>query len=434
MIDPQALLRNFSTVQHALVRRGWQPEAIATLADHAEARRGAVQAVEALRTQQNQATGAVQAHLRAGDEGALTRARAELQANRAAIKAAEATLQKSEAALQEALLRVPNLPEVKVPQGAHESDNVELRRVGTPQARPFVPRPHWEVAENLGIADFARAAYMSGPRFAVLLGAGAALERALAALMLQLAREAGHTEVSPPLLVRPQSMQNAGQYPKFLGESFETQERELVLAPTSEVSLVNLHQNDLFAAQDLPRRYTAFTPCFRREAGAAGRDTRGLIRQHQFYKVELVSFCTPEQSEAEHLRITANAERVLQALKLPYRVIELCSGDLGFAARRTYDLEVWLPGQNAYREISSCSNCGDFQARRAAIRYRPEGDKKARPQLVHTLNGSALAVGRTLLAVLENYQEADGTVRVPDVLQPFLGGQTHIERHAYPQA
>lgn len=228
--------------------------------------------------------------------------------------------------------------------------------------------------------------------------------------------------MSPPLLVRPQSMQNAGQYPKFLGESFETQERELVLAPTSEVALVNLHQGEILDAAQLPRRYTAYTPCFRREAGAAGRDTRGLVRQHQFYKVELVSLCTPEQSEAEHARITAQAERVLQLLELPYRVVDLCSGDLGFAARRTHDIEVWLPAQDTFREISSCSNCGDFQARRAAIRYRPEADKKSKPQLLHTLNGSSLAVGRTLLAVLENYQEADGSVRVPTALQRYMNG------------
>ena len=431
MLDPQALLRDFDAVRDALVRRGWQADAIAALADKASARRGAVQAAEALRQKQNQATAELQVQLRAGDQGALTQARQQLQADKAAIKVAEATLQQAEAALQQALLQVPNLPEAAVVQGANESSNVELRRVGAPVTQPFVPKPHWEVAENLGIADFARAANISGPRFAVLLGAGAALERALAALMLQLAGEAGHTEVSPPLLVRPHSMQNAGQYPKFIGESFETLERELVLAPTSEVSLVNLHAGDIFDAGDLPRRYTAFTPCFRREAGAAGRDTRGLIRQHQFYKVELVTFCTPEQSEAEHARITEGAERVLQALELPYRVMDLCTGDLGFAAKRTYDLEVWLPGQNVYREISSCSNCGDFQARRAAIRYRAAGDGKSKPQLVHTLNGSALAVGRTLLAILENYQQEDGTVRVPDALVPLMGGLKVITPHRY---
>lgn len=426
MLDPQALVRDFASVQTALGRRGLSAEALAPLAAHAEARRAAIGRTEALRREQNEATQAVQQHLQNRDVAAADAAKAALKQSKAAIKDAEAAQAQAEQALAEASLQVPNLPDPKVPDGASEADNVELRRWGTPRAMAFDPAPHWALAEALGIADFARAAKMSGPRFSLLVGAGVALERALAALMSAKAAANGYREISPPLLVRPHSMQGAGQYPKFIGESFETQNSELVLAPTSEVALVNVHRDEILSGERLPLRYTAHTPCFRREAGAAGRDTRGLIRQHQFYKVELVTLCAPEDSEAEHERIVATAESVLQALELPYRVVDLCAGDLGFAARRTLDLEVWLPGQNAFREISSCSNCGDFQARRAQIRFKPAEAGKQKTQLVHTLNGSSLAVGRTLVAVLENYQQQDGSVAVPSALQPYLGGRAHI--------
>jgi seryl-tRNA synthetase len=279
------------------------------------------------------------------------------------------------------------------------------------------------LGEALGILDFGQAAKISGARFVVMRALGAKLERALAALMLDLAQEHGYEEVAPPLLVRPESMQGAGQYPKFKGESFETHDGELVLIPTSEVPLVNLHRDEILSEDSLPVRLTAFTPCFRREAGSAGRDTRGLIRLHQFNKVELVSITTPQNSAAEHERITGHAEKVLQTLELPYRVITLCTGDLGFAAMKTYDLEVWLPASGKYREISSCSNCGDFQARRAAIRYR---DGAGKTHHVHTLNGSGIAVGRALVAVLENYQQADGSVVVPKALRPYMGGVERI--------
>jgi seryl-tRNA synthetase len=322
------------------------------------------------------------------------------------------------------MLTIPNLPHDSVPVGADESANRVERLVGTPQPLGFAAKAHWELAESLGIVNFEQAAKISGARFAVYRGAGARLERALINFMLDLAREHGYTEIIPPLLVRREAMVAAGQYPKFIGESFETLESEFVLIPTSEIPMVNLHRDEILDEEALPLRYTAYTPCFRREAGAAGKDTRGLIRQHQFNKVELVAYTTPEQSLAELERLTGHAEEVLKRLELPYRVVSLCTGDLGFCAAKTYDLEVWLPGQDTYREISSCSNCDDFQARRAQIRYRPnEGGKKGKPRLVHTLNGSGIAVGRTFVAVLENYQQADGSVMRPKALVPYFGAE-----------
>ncbi len=325
------------------------------------------------------------------------------------------------------LLSTPNLPAPEVPEGPDESANVELRRVGTVPAFAFAPKEHDALGAGLGLMDFEAAAKLSGARFVVLKGALARMERALAAFMLNLhTGKNGYLEVNPPFLVRDEALYGTGQLPKF-GEDLFKANTGHWLIPTAEVPLTNLVSGEILDEAKLPLRMTAQTQCFRSEAGAAGKDTRGMIRQHQFSKVELVSIVHPDQSEAEHERMTACAEAVLQALELPYRVIVLCTGDMGFSARKTYDIEVWLPGQNAYREISSCSNCGDFQGRRMNARFRPAGEKGTR--FVHTLNGSGLAVGRTLIAVLENYQQADGSVVVPKALRHYMGGLEVIRPH-----
>ncbi|HMA52030.1 MAG TPA: serine--tRNA ligase [Magnetospirillaceae bacterium] len=329
--------------------------------------------------------------------------------------------------LDSLLMTIPNLPADDVPEGPDESANVELRKVGTPPSLDFTPLEHDALGEKLGLMDFAAAARISGSRFVVLKGALARLERALGAFMLDLQTGThGYTEVNPPVLVRENALLGTGQLPKFEEDLFKT-ETGHYLIPTAEVPLTNLVNGELLDEAALPLRFTALTPCFRSEAGSAGKDTRGMIRQHQFPKVELVSIVHPDQSDAEHLRMTACAEEVLKQLGLAYRVIVLCTGDMGFGARKTYDIEVWLPGQNAYREISSCSNTGDFQARRMNARFRPKEEKATR--FVHTLNGSGLAVGRTLIAVMENYQQADGSITVPPVLRPYMGGLERIAAH-----
>jgi seryl-tRNA synthetase len=350
-----------------------------------------------------------------------------LMAEVAALKDELAALETSEKILSEeidALLQgLPNLPSDDVPLGPDESGNVELRRVGTPPSFDFTPLEHDALGERLGLMDFSAAARMSGSRFVVLKGALARLERALGAFMLDLqTTEHGYREISPPVLVRDNALFGTGQLPKFAEDLFRT-ETGHYLIPTAEVSLTNLVQGDLLDEAQLPLRFSALTPCFRSEAGAAGKDTRGMIRQHQFAKVEMVCIAHPDHSDQEHQRMTACAEQVLQRLGLAYRVLQLCSGDMGFSARSTHDIEVWLPGQNAYREISSCSNCGDFQARRMNSRVRGADGKN---RFVHTLNGSGLAVGRTLVAVLENYQQADGSILVPEVLRVYMGGIDRI--------
>lgn len=321
--------------------------------------------------------------------------------------------------LEALLLALPNLPGDSTPVGKSEKENVEVRLWG----EEYIPhqakiRPHWEIGEQLGILNFERSVKIAQSRFVTLIGAGAALERALIQFMLERQTAVGYVEVIPPILVNTQSLTASGQLPKFAEESFKCAEDDLWLSPTAEVPITNLYRDEILTADNLPIYHCAYTPCFRREAGSYGRDTRGLIRLHQFNKVELFKFVHPDTSEAEHQTLVQNAEAILQALQLPYRVVELCTADLGFAAMKTYDLEVWLPSSDNYREISSCSNCGDFQARRAQIRFK-EGGKKG-TQFVHTLNGSGLAVGRTMAAILENYQQPDGTVRVPDALQPYL--------------
>ncbi len=349
---------------------------------------------------------------------------AEMKALGDRIKELEETVRVAEERLSELALRIPNLPHATVPAGRTPEDNPELRRWGTTDPLSFPAKPHWEIGEALRILDFERAAKIAGARFAVMSGLGAQLERALVNFMLDLhGTQHGYREVLPPFMVNAGAMIGTGQLPKFEEDLFVLRDDPYYLIPTAEVPVTNLHREEILDEAMLPIRYASYTACFRREAGSYGKDTRGLIRQHQFNKVELVTFTKPEQSADELERLTGHAEAVLQALKLPYRVVALCTGDLGFAAAKTYDLEVWLPAQGVYREISSCSNFEAFQARRASIRFKRAGGKKeAKTEFVHTLNGSGLAVGRTVVAILENYQQADGSVVVPEVLRPYMGG------------
>jgi seryl-tRNA synthetase len=336
-------------------------------------------------------------------------------------------IEEKEKALENFLLTVPNLPHVTVPRGKDASDNVEVRRWGEIPKFDFEPKPHWEIGEELGILDFKNGAKIAGARFTLYWDLGAKLERALINFMLDLhTKEHGYIEVLPPFMVNRITMIGTGQLPKFEEELFKVEGTDYYLIPTAEVPVTNIHQNEILEEEDLPLYYTAYTPCFRKEAGSYGKDTRGLIRQHQFNKVELVKFTKPEDSYDELEKLLNDAEEVLKRLKLPYRVVNLCTGDLGFSASKTYDIEVWLPGQNTFKEISSCSNFEDFQARRAKIRYRLSG--KSKTEYVHTLNGSGLAVGRTLVAILENYQQADGSVVIPEVLRPYLDGVEKIEK------
>lgn len=332
----------------------------------------------------------------------------------------------AETAMRDLLAGLPNLPADDVPVGADESANVEVRTWGEPGKFDFEVKDHVDLGEALGILDLERATKIAGARFAILNGAGARLERALVNFMLDVhTRDHGYTETLPPFLVNRTALFGTNQLPKFEEDLFHIRdERGFALIPTAEVPVTNYHSEEILDAKDLPKYYTAYTPCFRSEAGSYGRDTRGLIRQHQFEKVELVKICLPEESENEHEKLTANAEKILQLLRLPYRTVVLSTGDMGFGARKTYDIEVWLPSQNTYREISSCSNCGDFQARRMNLRFRRAGG--AKPEFAHTLNGSGLAVGRTWIALLENYQQADGSIKIPEILQPYMYGLTTI--------
>ena len=336
------------------------------------------------------------------------------------ISELDETVRQVETELKEILLSIPNLPHASVPVGRDEADNPEVRRVGEVPSFAFEPKAHWDLGEDLGILDFERGAKVTGARFTFYRGLGARLERALINFMLDVhTREHGYTEFFPPFIANKESMTGTGQLPKFAEDMFKLEGLDYYLIPTAEVPITNLHRGEILDAKDLPRYYTAYSACFRAEAGSAGRDTRGIIRQHQFNKVEMVKFCLPENSYDELEKLVGNAERILQLLELPYRVITLCSGDIGFSSAKTYDLEVWLPSFNTYREISSCSNFEDFQARRADIKFRR--DAKSKPEYVHTLNGSGLAIGRTVAAILENYQQADGSVLVPKVLRAFMG-------------
>jgi seryl-tRNA synthetase len=425
--DLKYLRENLDLIRTSLARRGndvpW-----ADIQKLSEERRAVTTQVEQFRYELNKGSEEV-ARLRRAKEPA-EEAMAVMKQLGDRIKDADGALRKAEETLTDLALRIPNLPHASVPVGVDASENVEVRRWGTMPTFSSPPKPHWEVGENLGILDFDRAAKIAGARFSVMTGAGARLERALINYMLDLhTTQHGYREVIPPFMVNRPSMTGTGQLPKFEEDLFRMKEEDYFLIPTAEVPVTNLHREEILSADCLPLRYTAYTPCFRREAGSYGKDTRGLIRLHQFNKVELVAFTTPERSYEELDRLTGHAESILQGLNLPYRVITLCTGDMGFSTAKTYDIEVWLPSQQQYREISSCSNFESFQARRASIKYRPPGGKKeAKTDFVHTLNGSGLAVGRTLVAILENFQQPDGSVEVPLVLRPYMGGLERIEK------
>lgn len=386
-------------------------------------RRDTVANTERLKEKKNRLSGEIGKLKKSGaDASALMREVEELSE---AIRSSEGPLADIEARFEQLMLTLPNLPHASVKVGKDERDNREVRRWGEPPKFGFAPKNHWDIGEELGILDFARAAKIAGARFAVYRDAGAKLERALINFMLDLhTGENGYKEMLPPALVNRAALVGTGQLPKFEDDLFHVVPGDYFLIPTAEVPLTNLHRDEMLERDELPIKYVAYTPCFRSEAGSYGKDVRGLIRQHQFNKVEMVKLTEPEDSYNELETMVRNAEDVLKRLELPYRVVELCTGDMGFGAAKTYDLEVWLPGQNTYREISSCSNCEEFQARRANIRYRKE--KKGRPLFVHTLNGSGLAVGRTLVAVLENYQQEDGSVIIPNALRDYMGGLDRI--------
>jgi len=388
-------------------------------------RRKKIQEWERLRALQKKVSDEVSRKKKEGQEA--SELIAEMKKVSREMKELDGIVQEKEKALQDFLLMVPNLPHPSVPVGKESSDNVEVRRWGEIPPFDFEPKAHWDIGEELGILDFKRGAKIAGARFTLYWDMGARLERALINFMLDLhTREHGYCEVLPPFMVNRTTMTGTGQLPKFEEELFKVEGTDYFLIPTAEVPLTNIHQDEVLEEGVLPLYYTAYTPCFRKEAGSYGKDVRGLIRQHQFNKVELVKFTKPENSYDELEKLLANAEEVLKRLKLPYRVVTLCTGDLGFSASKTYDIEVWLPGQNTYKEISSCSNFEDFQARRAKIRYRIAG--KSKTEYVHTLNGSGLAVGRTLVAILENYQMSDGSVLIPEVLRPYMSGIERIEK------
>ncbi len=416
MLDSRFVTENVQSVQEALKKRGYEFPLKEFLAIN-EKRMALLRETEELRNRRNVVSEEIGRKKREKAD-----ASAELEDMRVVsdrIKSLDDQLKSVEDETKGLLLTIPNIPHESVPVGRDETENAEIRRWGEPKKFDFDPLNHWDIAESLGIIDFERAAKITGARFALMKGAGARLERALMNFMLDTNTAKGYTEVFPPILVNRESMTGTGQLPKFEAELFRIEDPEFYLIPTAEVPVTNIHRDEILKESELPLYYTAYTPCFRREAGAHGRDTRGLIRQHQFNKVELVKFVKPEDSINELEKLTGNVEEILQKLGLPYRVVALCTGDIGFSSSKTYDLEVWLPGQNKYREISSCSNFGDFQARRANIRFKREGKKGT--EFVHTLNGSGLAIGRTVVAVLENYQQQDGSVLIPEVLQHYMG-------------
>ncbi len=431
MLDIKWIRENPQALADALRKRGQSDEAarstVEDLVAKDEARRTHLTQLQEAQARQNAASKEIGNAIRAGDTALADKLKAEIADLKSFVQSGEATGRDLDRALNDALAVIPNVPLEDVPVGKDEHDNVEVRRVGEPK-RINGAREHFDIGEALGMMDFERAAKLSGARFTVLSGKLARLERALGQFMLDLhTSEHGYTEVQPPLLVRDEVLYGTNQLPKFEEDLFFTPHGEgrLGLIPTAEVPLTNLVREEILATERLPLRFTALTPCFRSEAGSAGRDTRGMLRQHQFYKVEMVSITDQESSIAEHERMTECAETVLKRLGLPFRTVVLCSGDMGFGARKTYDIEVWLPGQNAYREISSCSVCGDFQARRMNARNRPADAKS--PAFVHTLNGSGVAIGRALIAVMENYQNDDGSISIPDVLRPYMGGIDKIE-------
>ncbi|AVX31770.1 seryl-tRNA synthetase [Carboxydocella thermautotrophica] len=418
MLDIKFIRQNPEIVEQALKNRG-AAVSLQEFLQLDEQRRKLLVEVEQLKNQRNTTSEEIGRLKKQGQDATELMAAMKEVGNR--IKELDEQVAQIEARLEEIVLTIPNVPHSSVPVGADSNDNPIVRRWGEPRQFDFEPKPHWEIGEALGILDFERGGKVTGTRFTFLKGAGARLERALINFMLDLhTREHGYVEVFPPFLANSKSMTGTGQLPKFAEDMFAVSGTDYYLIPTAEVPVTNLYREEILDSSQLPIYHCAYSACFRAEAGAHGRDTRGLIRQHQFNKVELVKFTKPEDSYEELEKLVNNAERVLQLLGLPYQVVVLCTGDLGFSSAKTYDLEVWLPSYNTYREISSCSNFEDFQARRAGIRFRR--DAKAKPEYVHTLNGSGLAVGRTLAAILENYQQEDGSVVIPEVLRPYMGG------------
>lgn len=424
MLDVRRLRENFEEIKEILAHRGEELGDLDKFEELDRKRRVLIRETEQLKNVRNEVSKKIaelKREKKNADELIL-----EMRTVGDKIKAFDDELREVEEELHQILLQIPNIPHESVPIGKDENDNVEVRKWGDLPEFSFEPKPHWEIADRLNILDFERAAKVTGSRFVFYKGLGARLERALINFMLDLhIDEHGYEEVLPPYLVNRMSLIGTGQLPKFEEDAFLVEEEDYFLIPTAEVPVTNLHRDEILDASELPIAYAAYSACFRSEAGAAGRDTRGLIRQHQFNKVELVRFVKPEDSYEELEKLTSHAEKVLQLLKLPYRVMSMCTGDLGFAAAKKYDLEVWLPSYNTYREISSCSNFEDFQARRAGIRFRR--DKNSRPEFVHTLNGSGLAVGRTVAAILENYQQEDGSIIIPEALRPYMGGIEKLE-------
>ena len=424
MLDLKFVRENLGLIREALKKRRAEVD-LDRFEELDAVRRSVLPELEALRAKRNKVSAEVgKIKKQGGDPSNIFKEMKEVGGR---IKSLEEEINQAEAGLKELLLTIPNPPHESVPVGGDEEDNELVLTWGEPTSFDFEPLNHWDIGEGLDIIDFERAARMTGARFAVLKGAGARLERALIGFMLDIhTNEHGYTEILPPFMVNSQAMTGTGQLPKFAEDLFKCQGTDYWLIPTAEVPVTNLHMQEVLPGDSLPLCYTAYTPCFRAEAGSHGKDVRGFIRQHQFDKVELVRFVRPEDSFQHLEELTANAEEILKSLKLPYRKVVLCTGDLGFSSAKTYDLEVWLPGQNKYREISSCSNFLDFQARRAGIRFRDQGQKGT--SHVHTLNGSGLAVGRTLVAILENYQRPDGSVEIPEALVPYMGGLTEIKR------
>ncbi|MBI5656100.1 MAG: serine--tRNA ligase [Geobacter sp.] len=421
MLDPRFIRENMELVESRLKTRGEGVD-LGRFRELDTRRREMLLQSETLKALRNKVSEEIS---RIKDKSQAQGRIAEMREVSQKIKGLDEELRGVEEELENVLLMIPNIPHASVPVGTSEADNVEVRQWGKRPVMDFTPKPHWEIGEDLRILDFERGAKLTGARFTLYRGAGARLERALLNFMLDLHTERhNYLEMLPPFMVNRESMTGTGQLPKFEDDLFHLDGVDYFLIPTAEVPVTNIHRNEILRGDDLPLLYTAYTPCFRKEAGSYGKDTRGLIRQHQFNKVELVKFSHPEHSYAELDRLLDNAEEVLRLLGLHYRVVELCTGDIGFSAAKTFDIEVWLPGQDTFREISSCSNFEDFQARRASIRFRE--DEKAKPEYVHTLNGSGLAVGRALVAVLENYQQADGSVMIPEALRPYMGGQERI--------
>jgi seryl-tRNA synthetase len=431
MLDLKAVASDFDTIEKRLARRGEAAAAALAPVKPLTARRRELNVLLEKQKQEQGAANAKVRELAKTDKAAMEGARASLRALGDASKQTEAELGQIEAELERLLLLVPNPPHESVPTGKDEAENVVVRSWGEKQVYGFEPKPHWEVGEALGVLEWAQAAKLSGARFTILKGAAARLERAIVSFFADVHASRGYVEILPPYLVTGETMTGTGQLPKFEDDLFKTTNTPpMYLIPTAEVPVTNMHRDEIFEAETLPISYCAFSPCFRAEAGSAGRDTRGIMRQHQFHKVELVKFTKAEESYAEHEKMVDDACEVLRRLGLHHRVSLLCTGDMGFSSAKTYDIEVWCPGQQAFREISSVSNCEDFQARRIRVRYRGEGGK---PRLAHTLNGSGVAVGRTIVAILEQYQQADGSVVIPEPLRPYMGGLERITAQKFPR-